>query len=179
MQNERVFGIHGKLYRIQVEVEPPSADMEELSQEQPTSYQQNGGADKNHNNRNANETDSHKSSKRSDNCSRTSCSGGMAKEAAQGSCQDEMGPPTPTSLLKNKLSEILQNPRRSALDLLLENGNLDDGFSLLREMESWDDDEINTEDGDEDLSVEALNLPGNNAEKSMGSYEEHFPQSNS
>ena len=46
-------------------------------------------------------------------------------------------------------------------------------------MESWDDDETNTKDGDEDLSVEALQLPRNIAKNFMQddhqSYEEHFP----
>ena len=74
---ERIFGIHGKLYKIKVEVEPPNAVVDEQVQGQTTGDQQSGGTDNNHNSKNNDDTTSHKSSKSSDNGSITSSSSGM------------------------------------------------------------------------------------------------------
>lgn len=74
-------------------------------------------------------------------------------------CSDSVEPPTPTSMLKAQMHVDLQNIRSGHLDkLFCDNGDLQDGFALLREMENWEDDEFgsmkdwdNLEDQQEEL----------------------------
>lgn len=154
---ERVFGIQGKLYRILVEVEPSGDEDEGTGHELPSTGTLVTGETEKRNNKSSGDAASHKSSKdSSENGSNTSSGiGNPPRNISQSLCNGAMEPPTPTSLLKTKIS--LQHAKESTLGLLLDkHGDLDDGFRLPMEMENWNEDGINTEGEWDELEEEAL-----------------------
>ncbi|KAI4986109.1 hypothetical protein ZWY2020_018739 [Hordeum vulgare] len=93
-------------------------------------------------------TSSHRSSKTG---SKTGSHSGYAggnppKNTYKGQCQDDLTPDTPTSLLRDRLPEDLQKSKTRLVNLLSNAGEeVTNGFDLLREMEGWDDDDLDSE----------------------------------
>mgnify|MGYP005817561263 CR=1 FL=1 len=121
-----MFGINGKLYNMLIEVEPPNVDDNVAVQDPPTASTQVSMETEKGNDLSAEEVGSHKSFKNSSETG--SVTSATSRNSSHSLCQNDIEPPTPTSLLKSQVLESLRNNRARALYLLLGNdGEIPDG----------------------------------------------------